>query len=266
MQPEPLIVPNLPFSLYLMAPQMNRGALWSLRDVDRYLYYRSHKRQPTESLDFGRAAHRMLLEPNTFDDRYAVMPEYNLRTKKGKADKAEFISQNQDRRVIKKSDHEALVNMREAIDSIHKGCIKEYILKANKELSAFFTWADIEWKVRWDGIIPNEKIILEYKTAVSCRREPFIYASRKYGYHLQRAFYEKAAEVCYGGEGEWSTVYIVQEKKPPFFLKAYYANSNEELMQEGDELLIDLLAKYQALVSCDFKENGRIITDRIEDL
>lgn len=44
-----------------------------------------------KALDMGTALHCLLLEPEEFDKRFIVAPQFNLRTNQGKADQEAFL-------------------------------------------------------------------------------------------------------------------------------------------------------------------------------
>jgi hypothetical protein len=66
-------------------PAVRRSDLWELRKSPaHYLYKVTHPEEPTPALMFGSAAHKYILEPESFLDEYIEVPKIDRRTKAGK--------------------------------------------------------------------------------------------------------------------------------------------------------------------------------------
>lgn len=78
---------------YNEIPAVRRSALWEIRKSPmHYKYAVEHPEEPTEALRFGIAAHKFILEPETFFDEFVTVPKIDRRTKAGKEEWAELLA------------------------------------------------------------------------------------------------------------------------------------------------------------------------------
>ena len=66
--------------------------------------------EATPFMEFGTLVHCLILEPHKFPDEYIVMPKVDLRTKDGKAVKAEYEENAQGKNIITEADYERALN------------------------------------------------------------------------------------------------------------------------------------------------------------
>ena len=70
---------------------ISRSQLWKIRESpEKFKYAMEHPEEPTPALLFGQMVHKLVLEPDTFDEEFIVAPEVDKRTKEGKAAWAQF--------------------------------------------------------------------------------------------------------------------------------------------------------------------------------
>jgi hypothetical protein len=168
----------------------------------------------SEARSFGRAAHAYLVEgPDLFAQRYAVKPqELSFATKDGKAWKAAHV----DREIVPFDRFETIKGMAAGLGT-------------NAATAAAFTGGEAEvtaivqdretglWlKARPDYLRPG--LALNYKTAASAAREPFMRQAWSLGYPVGAALavdvLAALGERCHG-------CFIVQEKSAPYLAKAW---------------------------------------------
>ena len=71
---------------YATAEGIRRSDLWVInRSPAHFIYHIEHRNSTSKALQFGAAAHKLILEPDTFDEDVFIYPEVNRRTKEGKA-------------------------------------------------------------------------------------------------------------------------------------------------------------------------------------
>src|SRR6478609_9326519 len=79
------------FEDYLRAPGINASGLKRiLRSPAHFQASLTEPEEPTESLEYGKLLHFIVLEPELFEARCVVQPKFDLRTKVGKAGLAEW--------------------------------------------------------------------------------------------------------------------------------------------------------------------------------
>lgn len=193
------------------------------------------------ALLFGRAAHKAVLEPETFCNEFCIEPELNKRTKEGKQAYELFLLENEGKDVISKKDAETVLGMRDAI-SKHKFASK--LLTGVYEKSFF--WKDEATgemcKCRPDCItkIGDQYICVDYKTASDAETTAFMRSAIQNGYDLQAAMYTEGLKANTGED--FMFVFVAQEKKPPYAINILQAD--EFFIREGSILFHDLLEIY----------------------
>ena len=71
--------------------------------------------EPSEDMVLGSAFHKIVLEPETFYDEFAVMPNVDRRTTQGKMKYAEFIIEADGKTVITQEQYDTICGMRDSI-------------------------------------------------------------------------------------------------------------------------------------------------------
>ena len=208
-------------------------------------YHLDHKDEikPTPALIFGQAAHKFILENETFFDDFAFMPEVNRRTKVGKALFEAFQMENEGKTILDWDVQDVLRDMRYALFKNKQ--IRE-ILTAEHRTEVPFSWADPETgeicKCKADIIceISGYPYVIDYKTTTSCADGEFERDCRKYGYDLQAGMYTEGINLCTLQDHAFA--FIVQEKTAPYAARIYYAD--EGFVDQGRKKFHRLLDKY----------------------
>lgn len=240
------IFADIPNATYHGGPGVSKSGLDLIaRSPLHYWHARnaSNDNEPTAAQRIGSAAHKLILEPDTFGDEFAVAPDVDRRTKDGKALWAEFVEENAGKVVLNESEMDQLEAMRDAVMAhpAARGLLSS--VPGRAELSAY--WRDAETGVlcrcrpdfwRADGII------VDLKTTDDASPEEFGRSILKWRYHVQAAMYldgtRAAAEQGGGldlivdpaqGEGFAAIpehfLFIVVEKKPPHAVAVYKLDS-----------------------------------------
>lgn len=222
-------------------PAVRRSVLWEMRKSPAHcLYAATHESEPTPALAFGTAAHKYVLEPETFWEEYVIAPEVNKRTKAGKEEWEQFQAELEESGMtaISQSDLDTIKEMYEAI-------------KANPVAHDLLRNGDHEVPIQWTDPITGERckcrpdvlgkeFIVDYKTTTSCEDGSFERSCRYYGYKLQAAMYL---------EGVFNTkledkkfAFVAQEKSAPYVVRVYYCDPG--FIEEGAALYRELMDKY----------------------
>lgn len=228
---------------YDQIPAVRRSDLWELRKSPaHYIYKVTHPQEPTPALRFGTAAHKHILEPDSFWEEYAEAPTVDRRTKAGKEAWAAFLEELDGKEPISKEDLAVIREMRDAI-------------LANPTAAALLTTGrhevPIEWvdpatgelcKCRpdclteWDG----KKYIVDYKTTTSCEGMAFERSCRVYGYKLQAGMYSEG--VFAQTLEDHAFAFVAQEKTPPYAVRVYFCDPG--FVEEGQDLFHELVWIY----------------------
>jgi len=228
---------------YDQIPAVRRSELWLLRKSPaHYLYAVTHPSESTPAMEFGTAAHKLILEPEEFDKAYVTAPEVDRRTKAGKAAWAEFMESLGDRSVIKPADLEVIQAMDGAVKTHPTAAA---LLKTGRH-EVPIEWTDPDTgepcKCRPDCLTEygGQKYIVDYKTANSCEDGHFERACRTHGYKLQAAMYTEGvfAETL----ESYKFAFVAQEKNPPYAVRVYFCDQG--FIDEGREQFRDLIELY----------------------
>lgn len=208
-----------------------------------------YSKDDTPSLAFGRAAHKMVLEPDTFDEEFAVLPICDRRTTAGKQIYNEFIEQNSDKEIISSTDYEIICEMADAVRN--DPVAMKYLAVGSAEQSYFWTDAETgeDCKVRpdWMTIVDGKNYIVDYKTTDSCQDGHFERSARKYGYKFQAGMYREG--VFQNTFEDYGFVFIAQEKAAPYAVRVYVCT--EEYINEGYDQFRTAIGLYHYCSSND---------------
>ena len=145
-----------------------------------------------QALNMGTALHCLLLEPQYFNERFLVIPKFELRTKKGKEDRDQFINEyySPDKIMITEDEERKLRLMQESAFA-HPDAKK--LLDAQGFCEASIYWTDFETdilcRIRPDKItiINGKPIIVDIKKTSNIN--DFGKSIDEYRYHVQAAMY-----------------------------------------------------------------------------
>ena len=172
---------------YRSADGVSRSELWRMRESpEKFKWYQDHPEPPTPALLFGQVAHKLLLEPDTFDRDFAIAPDCNRRTKEGRALYNAFCDGLGDRDAILHADYQKALEMAQACRA------SPFVGKLlNGEHEKPFKWVDDltgeTCKVRLDCLseVGENLVIVDYKTTADASNEGFMRHAINYGYDFQ---------------------------------------------------------------------------------
>lgn len=227
-------------------PGVRRSALWEIRKSPaHYQYAVTHMDEPTPALLFGIAAHKYILEPDTFWQEYALTPDVDRRTKAGKEEWNAYIAGLGDKTGLSYKDYITIEDMSNAIKA---NPTASELLQGKHEVPV--TWTDPETgelcKCRLDCI--HGHTIVDYKTTTSCAGSDFERSCRMYGYKLQAAMYTEG--MFQNSLEEYDFAFVAQEKKEPYAVRVYHCDP--AWVQEGMEIYRELMAIYHDCRVNDF--------------
>lgn len=227
---------------YRAAEGISRSELWKIRESpEKYKYALEHPAEPTPALIFGQMVHKLILEPETFEDDFVIMPEVDRRTKEGKTIWNDFINGAGDRTLIKISDYETALAMKNAL---MQNDLAAKLLSGQHEVPLFWTdeMTGEKCKARLDVLTPlSEKVIVsDYKSTNDASTEVFIRSAINYGYDMQSAYYTEAVKKTMNVDTVF--IFIVQEKEPPYAVNILSADPL--FVERGHDTFRELLGIY----------------------
>lgn len=221
---------------------ISRSELWKIRESpEKFKYYKENPEEPTPALIFGQAFHKLALQPESFEEEFAVAPQVDRRTKEGKAIWAEFCEQSEGKTLITAEDYQRASEM---CASLYNAPFVEKLLSGEREKEFFWTddLTGEECKCRADCILNagNVDIVSDLKSASSGDLEHFTKDSINYGYDFQAGMYTEGIDKCTGKSH--SFVFIVVEKDPPYAVNVLQAD--ELFVKRGKDLFRELIGIY----------------------
>lgn len=190
----------------------------------RYLDLNREVPEPTAAMRIGSALHTLVLEQDTFEDRYITAPQVDRRTKDGKARWAEFEADAGDRELIAADDRAMISRMAEAVWS-HPAAAALLNWKGKAETTHM--WVDQATgqacKCRPDWLADDHRLIIDLKTTEDASPAGFRKSIANFRYHVQASWYLDGIEQATGTRPE-QFLFICVEKKPPYAVAVYAAS------------------------------------------
>lgn len=238
---------------YRSHPAISRSELWRMDESpEKFKWYREHPLEPTPALLFGQVVHKMLLEPESFYDDFAVEPEQiDRRTKGGKEAYNAFLDQADGKSIVPLS---MFVQGLDMTGVALRNQLVQKLLEGEHERPFFWTDADtgIECKCRVDCLteIDGKPVIVDYKSTTNAATNIFNNEVFKYGYHFQAAMYATGVKETMGLAELPEFIIIAQEKKAPYSLNV--VKVSPEVVLAGLDKMRELLGLYQECMEMDF--------------
>jgi exodeoxyribonuclease VIII len=205
------------------------------------------------SLRLGSAADVAILSPNEFDRRFVVAPEWDARTKAGKAIRDEFMANHPLETVLRPDEYEAAMRMRASV--LSHPVAARILLSCEGRTQFPIRWTDaatgLACKAMLDGLGSTEDgypINVSLKTSREPHPAGFARSIASYGYHVQDAHYHDAIAAFLRGQGETEpvpirTVYIVVGNSEASGYETFVYEHDEASVAAGARLVRKGLAE-----------------------
>ena len=221
---------------YRQHPAISRSELWHIRESpQKFKYYKENPPEPTPSF------HKMLLEPDTFNDEFVVAPEANRRAKEGKQMWEAFVADHENQTIIPV---EMYAQAKEMCEAVKREPLSVKLLNGEAEVPFFWTdeMTGEACKCRVDVLNTeySQPIIVDVKTTADASTDAFIRSAINYGYDLQSAMYSDGVEKNIGKKPLF--VFIAVEKEPPYAVNILQAD--ELLLRRGYDLFREYIGIY----------------------
>lgn len=150
-----------------------------------------------KTLDIGTALHTIVLEPHLFDDQFAILPPLNLRTSKGKEEKAAFYQENRIKTIITSDESKQLSLMAKSVLA-HPAA--RFLVESDGDVESSIFWIDKDTeelcRIRPDKALPDHSILVDVKTTADINK--FDRSIGDYRYDVQAAMYSAGYMVATG--------------------------------------------------------------------
>ncbi len=214
--------------------------------------------EKTPALVMGSLFHTLVLEEDQFNNRYAVLPDLDRRTKEGKLLYAEFEAASGGKDLIKEAELATAMRMRDSAAPLMYEGVRPDRTNAMNEVSysgileVEYKWKgederiELPFKIRCDMVVvlkEDEKNIIEIrdiKSLASLSDNDVIGSAKSHLWSMQCAFYR---DVVYRHDVLNSRfVYVATEKEAPNMSRRYVCS--EEMYQRGRAQYKQALVKY----------------------
>ena len=203
-------------------PSLSRSDLWKIRTTTPAHFWagsslnpESEREERSLNLDFGAAAHSVLLEGTLPETVFALSPYDDFRKKAAQEWRDSQVAAGLI--IVRSSDLEQIKRM---ADALHRHpMIREGLFRGEVERSVFWKEKDVWLKSRPD-VIPEDTILADYKTVSSASPEAVAKSCAIYGYHVQMAMAADGIMAVTGKKIEHAAL-VVQEKSAPYLVQVY---------------------------------------------
>lgn len=184
----------------------------------RYLDPAREPEEPTAAMVLGTALHTAVLEPQLWDEQFAVPKHaFDRRTKAGKELAAAFEAEAEGKTVLQLDDAERIRRMAAAV---HQHPASNFLLHLPGSREASYFWQDsatgLECKCRPDWHSEDRRLIVDVKTTEDASPRGFQRSVANWRYHVQAAWYLQ-------GLGAEQFLFVCVEKSPPYLVAVYAA-------------------------------------------
>ena len=239
---------------YNAADGVRRSDLWKMEDSpEKFKWFIEHPVEQTPAMAFGSACHKLILEPGTMNDEYAIAPVCDRRTKEGKAIWEAFMTDNVGKTIISADDAQIMADMEE---KIHMVPLANELINGEGQTEVPLFWTDPETgekcKAKLDRLIKDDDgryVIIDYKTALSAETERFNHEIFKLGYHFQAGLYTEGLMNVMNLDYRSRFIFVVEEKKAPYAVNV--VEVSEDVMKIGVAKFHELLEKYHECKAVD---------------
>jgi hypothetical protein len=166
----------------------------------------------SDAFAFGHAVHCLALEPESFSDRFFVLPKIDRRTKEGKAAYAEIQEASKSKTLLDGDDYADAIACVQALNN-HAEFATIMSQPKRVEVPFEFDLFGHRFKAKPDCIIDSMKLIIDIKTTDDASPHRWQWSAVDYGYHRQAWIYQKAIEAACGAE--YRFIFAVVEKPKP---------------------------------------------------
>lgn len=222
---------NMASEDYLAVRAASKSSLWAIHT--RTPLHAVTEVEETSAMAFGTAAHCAVLEPSFFESRYVRGPD----DRRGNKWKDALAETPLGMTLLTSGDYDDILRLR---DRPLPPLFQELRQGADVELSVF-AHDDVPMKCRPDLWSPTAQVMVDLKTTTDAGPHVFRNTCRRYGYHLQDAWYSRVWAAA-GGPPVRDFLFLAIESKAPFAAALYRLSPEDRAM--GDAIAASALRRY----------------------
>jgi exodeoxyribonuclease VIII len=207
-------------------------------------------KKDTAAFAMGHAVHCLALEPEKFDERFAVAPKVDRRTTAGKVAWAEYLADCEGKTVLDEQDHADAVACVQALNN-HPEFATIMAQPRRVEVPFEFDLFGHRFKARLDCVIDSEEWIVDIKTTDDARPWKWNWSAQDLCYDNQAYIYREA---IYQATGKRYRFFFAVVEKPKPSTRgipptAVVFEAEEDTMQSGETNTKKLVAEYSQRIT-----------------
>ena len=172
----------------------------------------------SDAFAFGHAVHCLALEPESFSDRFFVLPKIDRRTKEGKLQAMIFERDNEGKIVLTLEEYQDAIACVQALNN-HAEFATIMAQPKRVEVPFEFDLFGHKFKAKPDCIVDSMKLIVDIKTTDDASPHKWQWSAVDYGYHRQAWIYQGAIELSHANKEpateSYRFIFAVVEKPKP---------------------------------------------------
>lgn len=216
-----------------------------MRSPRHYVKYLTQERKQSEAMLFGAVCHKLILEPQDFENEYVVEPEFNKRTTQGKEGYQAFLDSVEERKMTP-IPPATMLKAKELVTQFMGTPAHQYVLNLSKKEERFDMTHQTGLPVCGyiDGV--NKDFNLELKIVTSADTNDIIRDFYNMKYHIQAAIYNWA-----NGKPIY---YLVIENSFPHLSRIFKAS--DEYVAEGKKAFDKAMTDFKYCLDTDSFDFG----------
>jgi len=196
------LIEDQPYEEYAARHEFLRSSLLKQILVTPWHFQHSlqNPKKETVAMTKGTALHAALLEPESFQRRFAVVPKIDRRVKDGKLRWQAFVEANRGKTLIQTKDVKLIQILRRSISQNSRA---RALLTMPGTSEASLYWTDVttgvKLKARMDRLITEpSRLLLEVKSTGNATKRQFQKKIIEYDYHFSLAMYREGLKSQFG--------------------------------------------------------------------
>lgn len=224
-----------------------------MRSPRHYVKYLTQERKQTEAMLFGAVCHKLILEPQDFENEYIVEPEFNKRTNQGKEDYQAFLTSIEEKKLTP-IQPATMLKAKELLTQLMGTPAHNMVKSMSKKEERFDMIHETGLPVCGyiDGV--GNDFNLEIKIVTSADTDDIIRDFYKMKYHIQAGIYH------------WSNgkpiYYLVIENSFPYLPRIFKAS--DEYVMEGKKAFNKAMTDFKFCLDTDSFDMGYEFHNGIE--
>lgn len=186
------------------------------------------RKADTRSMIFGDAVHTKIMEPDLFDQRFAISEKHDGRTNAGKKAKYDFELASEGKKILDSEQYAILEVIEKEVKS--HPLIPKLLQDAKIERSLYWIDSETELLCKARPDIWTPKYLVDIKTTADSTYQAFAWSVRDYNYHIQAAMQIDAIQEMTGVLMH-NFIFIAIQTTPPY--KPYLYNLDDSMIALG---------------------------------